>query len=79
MACAAAEQARGLARAQREHASQYRAWQRRKELFDRQSSWFALTLPAGLDRVDVAGGTLAGWSAMLTMAATAATSMCNWN
>ncbi len=69
VACAAAEQARGLARAQREHASQYRAWQRRKELFDRQSSWFALTLPAGLDRVDVAGGTLAGWSAMLTMLA----------
>jgi len=69
VARAAAEQARGLARAQREHASQYRAWQRRKELFDRQSPWFAVTLPAGLDRVDVAGGTLAGWSAMLTMLA----------
>jgi len=51
---------------QREHASNYRAWQRRKAVFDRQPSWFAVGLPAGIDRVDVAGGTLAGWSALVT-------------
>ena len=28
-----------------------------------------MSLPAEIDRVDVAGGTLAGWSAMLTMIA----------
>jgi hypothetical protein len=35
-------------------------------MFDRQLSWFAVCLPAGIDRLDVAGGTLAGWSALLT-------------
>ncbi|HEX9519219.1 MAG TPA: hypothetical protein VF940_23960 [Streptosporangiaceae bacterium] len=51
---------------QREHASDYRTWQRRRAVFDRQPSWFAVGLPAGIDRVDVAGGTLAGWSALVT-------------
>jgi len=51
---------------QREHASDYRAWQRRRAVFDRQPSWFAVGLPGGIDRVDVAGGTLAGWSALVT-------------
>ena len=51
---------------QREHASDYRAWQRRRAVFDRQPCWFAVSLPAGIDRVDVAGGTLAGWSALVT-------------
>ncbi len=59
-------QARALAAAQRQHASEYRAWQRRIAVFERQPSWFALALPAEIDRVDVAGGTLAGWSAVLT-------------
>jgi hypothetical protein len=35
----------------------------------RQKRWYAVPVPDGIDRVDVAGGTLAGWSAMLTMAA----------
>jgi hypothetical protein len=51
---------------QREHSSDYRAWQRRRAVFDRQPCWFAVSLPAGIDRVDVAGGTLAGWSALVT-------------
>lgn len=51
---------------QREHASDYRAWQRRRAVFDRQPSWFPVGLPAGIDRVDVAGGTLASWSALVT-------------
>lgn len=60
-----AESAR-LAHVHREHASDYRAWRRRKAMFERQPSWFAACLPAGIDRLDVAGGTLAGWSALLT-------------
>ncbi|HET7012911.1 MAG TPA: hypothetical protein VFI65_03300 [Streptosporangiaceae bacterium] len=62
----AAEQARRLATGHRDHASEYRAWQRRKSIYDRQPSWFAVALPQGIDRLDVAGGTLAGWSALLT-------------
>ena len=55
-----------LAARQSEHAARYRAWQRRKAVFDRQPAWFAVGLPAGIDRIDVAGGTLAGWSALVT-------------
>ena len=63
-ACAASS--RLLEAQQREHASDYRAWQRRRVVFDRQQCWFAVGLPAGIDRVDVAGGTMAGWSALVT-------------
>ncbi len=63
---ASAAQARALAARQGEHAAQYRAWQRRKAVFDRQPAWFPVGLPPGIDRVDVAGGTLAGWSALVT-------------
>lgn len=59
-------QARRLAASNREHATEYRAWQRRKATFDRQPSWFAVALPPGIDRLDIAGGTLAGWSALVT-------------
>src|SRR5215469_1069803 len=55
----------------REHAAEFRAWQRRRALFDRQIPWFAVRLPTSIDRVDVAGGTLAGWSALVTTLATA--------
>jgi hypothetical protein len=64
-AVSATESAR-LAHVHREHASDYRAWRRRKAIFERQPSWFAVCLPTGIDRLDVAGGTLAGWSALLT-------------
>jgi hypothetical protein len=66
----AAESAR-LAAGHREHASDYRAWERRKAMFERQPSWFPVSLPAGIDRLDVAGGTLAGWSALLVTIAAA--------
>jgi hypothetical protein len=56
----------GLAASHRSHASDFRAWQRRKALFDRQPAWFAVSLPPGIDRLDVAGGTLSGWSALVT-------------
>ena len=61
----AAESA-SLAAGHRGHASEYRAWQRRKAVFERQPCWFGVALPAGIDRLDIAGGTLSGWSALLT-------------
>ena len=51
-----------------EHARQVREWQARRSAFESQKHWYAVPLPAGIDRVDVAGGTLSGWSALLTMA-----------
>jgi hypothetical protein len=54
---------------QAEHARQVREWQSRRLAFESQKRWYAVALPAGIDRVDVAGGTLPGWSALLTMTA----------
>ena len=54
---------------QAEHARQVREWQSRRLAYESQKRWYAVTLPAGIDRVDVAGGTLPGWSALLTMTA----------
>jgi hypothetical protein len=54
---------------QAEHASRIREWEARREAYQRQKLWYAVCLPAGISRVDVAGGTLSGWSAMLTTAA----------
>jgi hypothetical protein len=62
----AVQQSRLAARQQR-HAEQVRSWEQRREAFDRQLQWYAVWLPGDIDRVDVAGGTLAGWSALLTM------------
>lgn len=49
-----------------EHARQVRAWRQRSDLHRRQPQWYPVTLPSQVHRVDVAGGTLAGWSALLT-------------
>ena len=80
-AAVAAEQRRvGAARADQEgqlfgrledHARRFRSWQACQQTFARQPLWYPVALPDGLDRVDVAGGTLAGWSALLTMVASA--------
>ncbi len=64
-----AAQQRRLASWKEAHARMFREWQSRRAAFDRQLHWYAVGLPAEIDRVDVAGGTLAGWSAMLTMIA----------
>jgi hypothetical protein len=53
-----------------DHARSFRTWQSQQKTFDRQPHWYPVTLPEGIDRVDVAGGTLAGWSALLTVVAT---------
>lgn len=66
---ASAADADWLAARQREHASDFRSWQRRKARHDRQPTWFSVQVPAGIDRLDVAGGTLPGWSAVLTTVA----------
>lgn len=56
-----------LFRAQEEHAQRYRAWQEEKDRFDRQLTWYAVAVPDEIDRIDVAGGTLPGWSALITL------------
>jgi hypothetical protein len=48
---------------------QLKDWQQREAARRRLPSWHPVTLPAGVSRLDVAGGTLAGWSALLTMLA----------
>jgi hypothetical protein len=54
---------------QQEHGRRLRDWQARGRRFHDQPRWYGVALAADLDRVDVAGGTLAGWSALLTMLA----------
>ncbi|HEY1641936.1 MAG TPA: hypothetical protein VGG35_14695 [Streptosporangiaceae bacterium] len=52
-----------------DHARQQFSWRQRRAAFARQPQWYPVWLPAGLHRLDVAGGTLAGWSALLTSVA----------
>jgi hypothetical protein len=54
-----------------DHARLFRHWQAQQYAFARQPVWYPVALPDGIDRVDVAGGTMAGWSALLTMTAAA--------
>jgi hypothetical protein len=53
--------------AHKEHARAYRAWERHRRAYETQHDWYPVSVPPGADRVDVAGGTLAGWSAVVTM------------
>jgi hypothetical protein len=64
-----ADQQSRLFAEQAEHAALVGQWQRRRSAFETQKRWYGVPVPAGIDRVDVVGGTLAGWSALLTMAA----------
>jgi hypothetical protein len=63
------DQERSLHASQAEHARLASRWQEQRSAFLSQKRWYAVPVPDGTDRVDVAGGTLAGWSALLTMAA----------
>ncbi|MGI8447582.1 MAG: hypothetical protein ACR2MP_10480, partial [Streptosporangiaceae bacterium] len=54
---------------QEEHARRFRAWEARGQAFQAQRQWYGVALPTEIDRVDVAGGTLAGWSALTAMLA----------
>ncbi|MEU9890896.1 hypothetical protein [Sphaerisporangium sp. NPDC051011] len=58
---------RELHTAQEQHAERYRAWAAKKEQHDRQLTWYAVAVPDEIDRIDVAGGTLPGWSALITL------------
>ncbi len=51
---------------QARHAEQTRDWQTRRTAYEQQKHWYAVSLGSDVDRIDVAGGTLSGWSAMLT-------------
>ncbi len=53
---------------QAEHAARMREWQALRVAYERQKRWYAVCLPDGVHRLDIAGGTLSGWSAMLTTA-----------
>jgi hypothetical protein len=53
---------------QAEHAARVREWQALHFAYEHQKRWYAVCVPDGVHRVDVAGGTLSGWSAMLTTA-----------
>jgi hypothetical protein len=63
---ARAAQERDLFTAQEEHARRFRAWQSRDRAFRGQALWYPVMLPEQIDRVDLVGGTAAGWSALLT-------------
>ncbi|HEY4461845.1 MAG TPA: hypothetical protein VGN41_04185 [Streptosporangiaceae bacterium] len=63
----AALQEKRLFEWQAQHARQATDWQARRVAYEAQKHWYAVWLPRDIDRIDVAGGTLAGWSAMLTM------------
>jgi hypothetical protein len=54
---------------QEEHAKRLREWQAQRVAYEHQKRWYAVCVPGGIHRVDVAGGTLSGWSAMLTSTA----------
>jgi hypothetical protein len=55
-----------LAAALAEHERRARDWQARRFAFETQKRWYAVALPSGIERVDLAGGTLPGWSAVAT-------------
>ena len=41
-----------------------RDWEARGRAFQAQRQWYGVAVPTEIDRLDVAGGTLAGWSAL---------------
>jgi hypothetical protein len=53
---------------QAEHATRVQEWQALRVAYERQKRWYAVCVPDGVHRVDIAGGMLSGWSAMLTTA-----------
>jgi hypothetical protein len=53
---------------QSEHETRMREWQQLQAAYEHQKRWYAVCAPDGVSRVDIAGGTLSGWAAMLTTA-----------
>src|SRR5262249_10896650 len=69
VAAARAAQQSQLLAAQEEHAARFRRWQEAERSFTAQPRWYAVALCDRIDRIDVVGGTLAGWSALVTTVA----------
>ncbi|MBO2460194.1 hypothetical protein [Actinomadura violacea] len=61
-----ARRARERDAAQRAYDDARREWERRHRAYESQREWYPVAVPPGVDRVDVVGGTLAGWSAAVT-------------
>ncbi|MFI0410761.1 hypothetical protein [Actinomadura sp. 3N508] len=57
---------RELDAAEQEYAKARSDWERRRSAYEGQREWYPVAVPPGVDRVDVVGGTLAGWSAAVT-------------
>ncbi|WP_175596198.1 hypothetical protein [Thermomonospora catenispora] len=55
-----------MRRARERHLAEYREWERRRRAYENQREWYPVAVPPGVDRVDVVGGTLAGWAAAVT-------------
>ncbi len=57
---------RVVSEAEAVYAEKLRAWEERRRAYEGQREWYPVAVPPGVDRVDVVGGTLAGWSAAVT-------------
>ncbi len=69
VAAFAEAQRRQLAARAEGHAHELRASRPRGSALRRRPQWYPVTLPTTVHRIDLAGGTLAGWSALVTMIA----------
>jgi hypothetical protein len=69
VAAVADAQRRQLAAAEEQYTRAVRAWKQCNTAMRHQPRWYPVTLPTTVHRVDIAGGTLAGWSAVVTMIA----------
>lgn len=61
-----AESERKRAADEKAYAEARSDWERRLSAYESQREWYPVAVPPGVDRVDVVGGTLAGWSAAVT-------------
>ncbi|CNE28863.1 Uncharacterised protein [Mycobacterium tuberculosis] len=52
--------------AEKAYAEARAEWERRQAAYEGQREWYPVAVPPGVDRVDIVGGTLAGWSAAVT-------------
>ncbi|MBA9003203.1 hypothetical protein [Thermomonospora cellulosilytica] len=60
------ERERRMREAQERHRAEYLEWERRRRAYESQREWYPVAVPPGVDRVDIVGGTLAGWAAAVT-------------
>lgn len=63
---ARAAEERGRVAAEKAYREARAEWERCRRLYESQREWYPVAVPPGVDRVDVVGGTLAGWSAAVT-------------